>query len=406
VHLKEETERLLGEFGKARVPSKQKRKSEENDAHQARCKRIFDGFDHTNEYDPSLHTDTDELEITNAIATMERIRGSCSDWKPVLTDNGASFPHSIQGWCQFNQETKWAESLAILPQVDAPPSQVFAKFTEQHATRYTEDTNFTEIIDENFTTRLEYIPMPMPSPLHDREMLYRGVRKKLEGGGFMFVSYGVEDERKPLGSGRTRMGVKGALWVRPLEGSDGKASEVWRCASVQPNFGSIVGSMLNSLVTMKSAANVAAPLVQLKEETERLLGEYEPQLEENASGTQSLTWKGQLLNIATQCALGVQYLHQEQYWAEEEKNEDGTIIPAGYRQCIIHRDLKPDNMLLTKDWQLKLTDFGEARAVNLNQVRSAKNDGRNATAARPPRAAPPLFTHVFGSLLTRVCDRR
>jgi len=25
-------------------------------------------------------------------------------------------------------------------------------------------------------------------------------------------------------------------------------------------------------------------------------------------------------------------------------------------------------MLLTKDWQLKLTDFGEARAVNLNQV--------------------------------------
>jgi len=50
-----------------------------------------------------------------------------------------------------------------------------------------------------------------------------------------------------------------------------------------------------------------------------------------------LSWKGQLLNIATQCALGVQYLHHEQYWADEEKNEDDQIILAGYRECIIHR---------------------------------------------------------------------
>jgi len=70
----------------------------------------------------------------------------------------------------------------------------------------------------------------------------------------------------------------------------------------------------------------------------------------------------------------VQYLHHEQYWAEEEV-VDGVVVPAGYRECIIHRDLKPDNMLLTKDWQLKLTDFGEARAVNLNQVRSPSKYG-------------------------------
>jgi len=33
------------------------------------------------------------------------------------------------------------------------------------------------------------------------------------------------------------------------------------------------------------------------------------------------------LNIATQCALGVQYLHHEQYWAEEEMKEDRGLLP-------------------------------------------------------------------------------
>ena len=111
----------------------------------------------------------------------------------------------------------------------------------------------------------------------------------------------------------------------------------------------------------------------LKVETERMLAQYVPVLDENTMGEQSLTWKGQLLTIATECALGVQYLHHERYWAEEERGASGEVlVEPGYKECIIHRDLKPDNMLLTKDWQLKLTDFGEARAVNLNEVRSAE----------------------------------
>ena len=57
-----------------------------------------------------------------------------------------------------------------------------------------------------------------------------------------------------------------------------------------------------------------------------------------------ISWKKHLLMTGIECALGVQYLHHEQYWAEEEEVEDSKgetkIVPAGYRQCIIHRDLK------------------------------------------------------------------
>ena len=155
-------------------------------------------------------------------------------------------------------------------------------------------------------------------------------------------------------------------------------------------------SLLRSVVAKNSVIGTADPIVHLKREAERLLGEYEPQLEENASGLQTLTGRGQLLNIATQCALGVQYLHHEQYWAKEEKYEDGMVVPAGFRECIIHSDLKPDNMLLTKDWQLKLTDFGEARAVNLNQVRGASMHRKNDRSATSTHSPSPLFTRVYG----------
>ena len=75
-----------------------------------------------------------------------------------------------------------------------------------------------------------------------------------------------------------------------------------------------------------------------------------------------MTWKNHILKSMTECALGVQYLHQAQYYDEAERT---------FKNCIIHRDLKPDNMLVTKDWVLKLTNFGEARAEDLNQTMTA-----------------------------------
>ena len=67
-----------------------------------------------------------------------------------------------------------------------------------------------------------------------------------------------------------------------------------------------------------------------------------------------LTWKEPKLQMATDIADAMVYLHATRYW-EEEKQE--------WQKCIIHRDLKPDNMLVCSgSMKIKLTDFGEARA--------------------------------------------
>ena len=82
----------------------------------------------------------------------------------------------------------------------------------------------------------------------------------------------------------------------------------------------------------------------------------------------NFTWKDKRLRMVTECALGVQYLHHERYWFDGEYKNGEEVEAPGWRDCIIHRDLKPDNMLLTEDWHLKLTDVGEARATDLNNT--------------------------------------
>jgi len=70
-----------------------------------------------------------------------------------------------------------------------------------------------------------------------------------------------------------------------------------------------------------------------------------------------LTWRNNIYNWALGVATGVSYLHGSRYF-DEKTNE--------WKNTIIHRDLKPDNFLIASDFVLKLTDFGESRAIDLD----------------------------------------
>jgi len=299
--------------GKAYDPTKKKK--EEKTAAMLLAETVFRGYDYNSKYDESRHTEEDKTELASFMGTSERFADECRAWEPFLKADKTPLDLEAECWGHYNSGNSCGEAFARI-EIFATPAQVCAAYIDKR--RGASDAfNELETIDGNYTTALQFMSMPRVVPgMSDRESLVRSVTTKLEGGAFININYQVQDERKPVAKGAKRVWSEYCLKAAEKEGSGGKVSEVTIFFRLNPKLGGLAALFQRSIAS-NGVASVAAPLVKLKRDVERLLGEYEPQLEENASGTQSLTWKGQLLNIATQCALGVQYLHHEQYWADE-----------------------------------------------------------------------------------------
>lgn len=64
-----------------------------------------------------------------------------------------------------------------------------------------------------------------------------------------------------------------------------------------------------------------------------------------------------------------------------------TGLQAAHNHHIIHRDIKPQNIIISKDGKVKVTDFGIARATTSTQTISTSVMDRFITHLRSRRGA-------------------
>ncbi len=110
--------------------------------------------------------------------------------------------------------------------------------------------------------------------------------------------------------------------------------------------------------------------------------------------------EGRILDIAIQFARGLHYAH-------ELKDENGN------KKGLLHRDVKPGNLLLTKEGEAKVSDFGLAQARALLTMPEGKAfvTAEFADSEQTLFLASPLFTPIYcsmeqmdGKILTRKTD--
>ena len=94
--------------------------------------------------------------------------------------------------------------------------------------------------------------------------------------------------------------------------------------------------------------------------------------QEVPSGEKEQVIQARLLDIAIQFARGLHYAHES-------------------KDHLIHQDVKPDNLLLTKEWDAKVADFGLARA---RTELTSESDGASFSGSAQTDEVEPGATHI------------
>jgi hypothetical protein len=80
--------------------------------------------------------------------------------------------------------------------------------------------------------------------MKNRELLFRGFYKKLDGGAFLDASYNILDDRMPEREDVKRMTSEFGMLLKPAEGSNGEETEIWRLFRLHMNIGGLVATQV------------------------------------------------------------------------------------------------------------------------------------------------------------------